>query len=101
MKFNVLFYRWWKDLEVPTNFPFARDRIVESYFWTLGAYFEPHFGVGRKILTKVIVISSILDDIYDAYGTFEELQIFTTAIQRLFELVTVHYDFIFKVQFIC
>ncbi|XP_022932164.1 (+)-gamma-cadinene synthase-like [Cucurbita moschata] len=74
--------RWWKDLEVPTNFPFARDRIVESYFWTLGAYFEPHFSVGRKILTKVIALSSILDDIYDAYGTFEELQVFTTAIQR-------------------
>ncbi|XP_022929224.1 (+)-gamma-cadinene synthase-like isoform X1 [Cucurbita moschata] len=74
--------RWWKDLNVETNFPYARDRIVECYFWTLGAYFEPQFNVGRKILTKVIAISSILDDTYDAYGTFEELQIFTEAIQR-------------------
>ncbi|KAG6577412.1 hypothetical protein SDJN03_24986, partial [Cucurbita argyrosperma subsp. sororia] len=74
--------RWWKDLKVETNFPYARDRIVECYFWTLGAYFEPQFNVGRKILTKVIAISSILDDTYDAYGTFEELQILTEAIQR-------------------
>ena len=36
--------------------------------------------VGRKILTKVIVISSILDDTYEAYGTFEELPIFTQTI---------------------
>ncbi|KAL0549935.1 hypothetical protein IC582_014430 [Cucumis melo] len=74
--------RWWKDLDVPTKFPFARDRIVECYFWTLGAYFEPQYSVGRKMLTKVIAIASILDDIYDAYGTFEELQVFTPAIQR-------------------
>ncbi|KAG6577411.1 hypothetical protein SDJN03_24985, partial [Cucurbita argyrosperma subsp. sororia] len=74
--------RWWKDLNVQTNFPYARDRIVECYFWRLGVYFEPQFNVGRKILTKVIAISSILDDTYDAYGTFEELQIFTQAIQR-------------------
>ncbi|XP_038903601.1 (+)-gamma-cadinene synthase-like [Benincasa hispida] len=75
-------YRWWKELNVPTNFPFARDRIVEDYFWVLGVYFEPHFNVGRKILTKVIAMTSIMDDIYDAYGTFEELQVFTLAINR-------------------
>ncbi|XP_038905757.1 (+)-gamma-cadinene synthase-like [Benincasa hispida] len=74
--------RWWKELNVPTNFPFVRDRIVEDYFWTLGVYFEPHFNVGRKIFTKVIAMISIMDDIYDAYGTFEELQVFTLAINR-------------------
>lgn len=74
-------------MDVPTKFPFARDRIVECYFWTLGAYFEPQYSVGRKMLTKVIAIASILDDIYDAYGTFEELQVFTPAIQRLFYFI--------------
>ena len=83
----VFFCRWWKDLDVPTKFPFARDRIVECYFWTLGAYFEPQYNVGRKMLTKVIAISSILDDIYDAYGTFEELQVLAPAIQRLFYFI--------------
>ncbi|NP_001315388.1 (+)-gamma-cadinene synthase-like [Cucumis melo] len=74
--------RWWKDLNVSTNFPFARDQIVECYFWILSIYFEPRFKFGRKILTKVIAMTSIMDDIYDAYGTFEELQVFTLAIKR-------------------
>ncbi|KAA3472494.1 (+)-delta-cadinene synthase isozyme XC14-like [Gossypium australe] len=29
-----------------------------------------------------MVIASIMDDIYDAYGTFEELQLLTNAIKR-------------------
>lgn len=93
---SLHFVRWWKDLKVPTKFPFARDRIVECYFWTLGSYFEPHLSVGRKMLTKVIAISSILDDIYDAYGTFEELQVLTPAIQRLVQLILMNQDLNFK-----
>ncbi|CAN6231562.1 unnamed protein product [Urochloa humidicola] len=33
--------RWWKDLEIESKLPFARDRVVECYFWILGVYFEP------------------------------------------------------------
>ncbi|KAK8479548.1 hypothetical protein V6N11_016757 [Hibiscus sabdariffa] len=74
--------RWWKGLDVPTNFFFARDRLVEGYFWMLGVYFEPCYSIARTFVTKVISLISILDDIYDAYGTYEELQIFTEAIYR-------------------
>ncbi|XP_052479372.1 (+)-delta-cadinene synthase isozyme XC14 isoform X2 [Gossypium raimondii] len=74
--------RWWKGLDVATNFPFIRDRCVECYFWMLGVYFEPHYAIARTFATKVICLISILDDIYDAYGTYEELEIFTKAIQR-------------------
>ncbi|KAK7313005.1 hypothetical protein VNO77_37322 [Canavalia gladiata] len=74
--------KWWKDLDVATKFPFTRDRLVETYFWTLGVYFEPQFSLGRRLMTKVISMSSIIDDIYDVYGTFEELQLFTDAIER-------------------
>ncbi|XP_022142732.1 (+)-gamma-cadinene synthase-like [Momordica charantia] len=74
--------RWWKDLDLPRTLPFARDRIVECYFWILGVYFEPHFSIARKILTKVTAMTSILDDMYDAYGTYEELEILTLAIKR-------------------
>ncbi|KAJ0034701.1 hypothetical protein Pint_25967 [Pistacia integerrima] len=51
--------RWWKTLNVENNLPFA-----------------------RRFLTKVIAMCSIIDDIYDAYGTIEELELFTTAIER-------------------
>ncbi|XP_021297437.1 (+)-delta-cadinene synthase isozyme A-like [Herrania umbratica] len=75
-------YRWWKGLDVAKNFPFIRDRLVECYLWMLGVYFEPHYSLARTFLTKVSALTSILDDIYDAYGTREELKIFTNAIQR-------------------
>ncbi|KAK9041648.1 hypothetical protein V6N11_016739 [Hibiscus sabdariffa] len=74
--------RWWKDLDFVTKLSFARDRLVECYFWMLGMYFEPQYSFAREILTKVIVMGSIMDDTYDSYGTYEELQLFTNAIQR-------------------
>ncbi|KAL5055167.1 hypothetical protein RYX36_035849 [Vicia faba] len=74
--------KWWKHLDFATKLPFARNRIVEAYFWILGVYFESEYSLGRKIMTKVISLASVIDDIYDNYGTIEELQLFTQAIQR-------------------
>ncbi|KAI6690482.1 hypothetical protein NL676_027310 [Syzygium grande] len=74
--------RWWKELDVARNFPFARDRLVECYFWILGVCFEPEFVLARRLLTKVTAMTSIIDDIYDVYGTLEELELFTEAIER-------------------
>ncbi|WKA12819.1 hypothetical protein VitviT2T_030173 [Vitis vinifera] len=73
---------WWKDLDFAKKLPFARDRVVECYFWALTVYFEPQYFHARRILTKVIALTSILDDIYDLFGTLEELEIFTEAIER-------------------
>ncbi|GMY31369.1 (-)-germacrene D synthase-like, partial [Fagus crenata] len=73
---------WWKDLNISTKLPFIRDRVIECYFWILGVYFEPEFSLARSILTKVIAMTSVIDDIYDVYGTPEELELFTEAIER-------------------
>ncbi|KAI3457016.1 hypothetical protein Pfo_013679 [Paulownia fortunei] len=73
--------RWWKALDFANKLPFARDRMVECYFWILSVYFEPQFNIARRILTKVIAITSIIDDIYDIYGTLDDLQLFTNLIQ--------------------
>ena len=83
-------FRWWKELDFATKLPFARDRLVECYFWMLGVYFEPQYLRGRRILTKVIAMTSILDDIHDAYGTPEELKLFIEAIERF--LLFAHYQ---------
>ena len=65
--------------------------MVECYFWALGVYFEPQYSRARIFLTKVISMATILDDTYDAYGTYEELKIFTEAIQRyLLDLYSHH-----------
>ncbi|KAL2505298.1 Alpha-humulene/(-)-(E)-beta-caryophyllene synthase [Abeliophyllum distichum] len=74
--------RWWKALEFGKKLPFARDRVVECYFWILSVYFEPQYSLARKLLTKKIAMTSIIDDIYDNYGTLDELALFTDAIER-------------------
>ncbi|KAL5563690.1 hypothetical protein UlMin_033437 [Ulmus minor] len=75
--------RWWKELDFARKLPFKiRDRIVELYFWIMGVYFEPKYSRGRRILTRIIALTSILDDTYDSFGTFEELKVFTEAIDR-------------------
>ncbi|KAK8977899.1 hypothetical protein V6N11_000226 [Hibiscus sabdariffa] len=57
-------------------------RMVECYLWVVATYFEPHYSIARTFMTKVICLTSLLDDIYDAYGTNEELELFTKAINR-------------------
>ncbi|KAI7757443.1 hypothetical protein M8C21_008784 [Ambrosia artemisiifolia] len=74
--------RWWKRLDIMTDLPYVRDRMVESYFWALGVYFEPKYSNARMFLAKVVTITAVIDDTYDAYGTYEELVIFTEAVQR-------------------
>ncbi|XP_062076343.1 alpha-humulene synthase [Humulus lupulus] len=74
--------RWWKESDFVHKFPFARDRIVELYLWILAVYYEPQYSLARNILTKIIALTSIADDIYDAYGTFEELEHLTEAVER-------------------
>ncbi|KAH0678033.1 hypothetical protein KY284_019118 [Solanum tuberosum] len=74
--------RWWKGLNVEKNFSFARDRLVEAYFWMIGVYFEPQYCRARRFTTQIIFLASILDDLYDVYGTHDELEMFTDAIQR-------------------
>ncbi|XP_019162127.1 PREDICTED: vetispiradiene synthase 3-like [Ipomoea nil] len=74
--------RWWKDLNLATKLPYARDRAVECYFWALGVYFEPQYSKARIMLAKNISIVSIVDDTFDAYGTVEELEVYTDVIQR-------------------
>ncbi|XP_062001426.1 (-)-alpha-pinene synthase-like isoform X2 [Rosa rugosa] len=74
--------RWAKELGFEKNLPSVRLRIVEAFLWMVGMYFEPRYSVGRIIATKLGFLAIILDDIYDACGTFEELKILREAIDR-------------------
>nr|XP_009387495.1 PREDICTED: alpha-humulene synthase-like [Musa acuminata subsp. malaccensis] len=74
--------KWWNEIAPSKSLDFARDRLVECYYWTLGIYFEPHYSRARMITAKVFALISIMDDIYDVYSTLEESQQFTEAIQR-------------------
>ncbi|KAJ8749366.1 hypothetical protein K2173_018855 [Erythroxylum novogranatense] len=74
--------RWWKDLELAKNLSFSRDRLMECFFWTVGIIHEPQLASCRKGLTKVASFITVIDDVYDAYGTLEELEQFTDAVER-------------------
>ncbi|KAI9377282.1 hypothetical protein POPTR_019G045300v4, partial [Populus trichocarpa] len=74
--------RWWNDLNFSEEFPYARDRIVEIYFWANAIHFEPQYAFSRMVVTKYTKFVSLLDDTYDAYASFEEIQHFTNAIER-------------------
>jgi len=45
--------------------------------------YEPEFAYHRQMLTKVFMLITTIDDIYDIYGTLEELQLFTTIVEKL------------------
>ncbi|XP_047250910.1 (R)-linalool synthase TPS5, chloroplastic isoform X2 [Capsicum annuum] len=74
--------RWWKNTGLAEKLPFSRDILVENLIWAVGALFEPQHSNFRRMITKVVVFISIIDDIYDVYGTLDELELFTHAIQR-------------------
>ncbi|KAH7858258.1 hypothetical protein Vadar_021788 [Vaccinium darrowii] len=74
--------RWWKDLDLLSDAPYVRNRAVECYFVAYASYFEPRYSLARLILSKLTLMISVLDDTYDAYGTYEELKLFTDAMQR-------------------
>ncbi|NP_001310649.1 alpha-farnesene synthase [Ricinus communis] len=74
--------RWWRNLGLIENLKFSRDRLVESFLCTVGLVFEPQYSSFRRWLTKVVIMILVIDDVYDIYGSLEELQHFTNAINR-------------------
>ncbi|RYQ97070.1 hypothetical protein Ahy_B08g093063 [Arachis hypogaea] len=74
--------KWWKKLELATKVSYARERIAELYFWPFSMNSEPKYTTFRGVVAKVIQWVTLLDDTYDAYGTIEELELLTQAIQR-------------------
>ncbi|XP_039166667.1 alpha-farnesene synthase-like [Eucalyptus grandis] len=74
--------RWWRDLGLMEHVDFTRDRLVESFLCALGLSQETRLSSLRKSLTKVVILILVIDDVYDLYGSLEELECFTSAITR-------------------
>ncbi|XP_074560814.1 monoterpene synthase 7, chloroplastic-like [Curcuma longa] len=74
--------RWWSGLGLSEKLPFGRDRLVENYLWAVGFTYEPDDWRCRMNETKSICFITLIDDIYDVYGTLDELQLFTDVVNR-------------------
>lgn len=55
---------------------------MESFFWTVGMAPDACSSNFRQGITKVVAFITILDDVYDVYGTLDELELFTEAVER-------------------
>ncbi|KAK1307973.1 hypothetical protein QJS10_CPA09g00775 [Acorus calamus] len=74
--------RWWMDLGLVEKLSYARDRVMENFFWTVGQLYEPQFSNFREGITRVNCLITTIDDTYDIYGSMDELVLFTDAVNR-------------------
>nr|GMD23014.1 terpene synthase 10-like [Ipomoea batatas] len=58
------------------------SRVVENFIWSVGLYFNPMYANWRRMNAKINCFICTIDDIYDVYGTMDELQLFTDTIER-------------------
>ncbi|KAF9672220.1 hypothetical protein SADUNF_Sadunf11G0018000 [Salix dunnii] len=74
--------KWWKDLGLSKEIKFARDQPLKWYMWSMSCLADPCLSEQRIELTKPISMIYIIDDIFDVYGTLDELVCFTEVINR-------------------
>lgn len=78
----VISIRWWKELGLAKELKFARDQPVKWYIWSMACLTDPKLSEERVELTKPISFIYLIDDIFDVYGTLDELILFTEAVNR-------------------
>ncbi|KAI4367996.1 hypothetical protein MLD38_016614 [Melastoma candidum] len=72
---------WWVELGL-TKMNISRDRLMELYLWCSSIVYEPQYGTCRQPITKIASMITLIDDVYDIYGTLDELQLLTDMVDR-------------------
>nr|AZM65216.1 terpene synthase 6 [Santalum album] len=73
--------RWWVRTGLD-KLSFARNGLMQNYMYCCAVTFEPQFAHVREALTKIGSVLTATDDLYDVYGSLEELELFTSFIDR-------------------
>ncbi|KAH0719652.1 hypothetical protein KY285_004488 [Solanum tuberosum] len=71
--------RWWRSLGLAEELKLLRDQPLKWYAWPMAMLTDPKMSQQRIELAKCISFVYVIDDIFDVYGTIEELTLFTQA----------------------
>ncbi|XP_031392244.1 probable terpene synthase 13 [Punica granatum] len=77
--------KWWTDLGLAKELKFAGDQPMKWYMWPMAILSDPSLSQERVDLTKAIAMIYIIDDVFDVYGSPNELILFAQTINRKFE----------------
>ncbi|KAK7400446.1 hypothetical protein VNO78_11654 [Psophocarpus tetragonolobus] len=75
-------FKWWTGLGLANELMYARNQPLKWYLWSLACFTDSSLSEERVELTKPISLIYIIDDIFDVYGTLDELTLFTEAVYR-------------------
>ncbi|GJT76540.1 (3S,6E)-nerolidol synthase 1-like protein [Tanacetum coccineum] len=79
---NILQHTWWKDLGLAQELKLARNQPLHWYLWPMASLTDLSLSEQRIELTKPIAFIFLIDDIFDVYGTLDQLVILTQAVNR-------------------
>ncbi|KAL3850833.1 hypothetical protein ACJIZ3_012715 [Penstemon smallii] len=80
----IQFSKWWNQVGLTKNdLKHARNQPLKWYTWSMAIRIDDSSFSWRRVeLTKSIAFIYLIDDIFDLYGTLDELISFTEAINR-------------------
>nr|ADP37189.1 (-)-beta-bisabolene synthase [Santalum album] len=73
--------RWWVETGLD-KLSFVRNTLMQNFMWGCAMVFEPQYGKVRDAAVKQASLIAMVDDVYDVYGSLEELEIFTDIVDR-------------------
>ncbi|KAK1426566.1 hypothetical protein QVD17_15242 [Tagetes erecta] len=72
--------RWCKDIGLEQDLTLARNQPLKWYIVPMVSIPNPTLSQQRIDLTKIVSLIYIIDDIFDIYGTLDELKLLTKAV---------------------
>ncbi|CAN1266184.1 Probable terpene synthase 3 [Linum perenne] len=82
--------KWWIELDLIRRGGYARDKLIEVYFWAIGSIWEPKFSSARCTFTRATILNSVYDDTYDAWDT--DMKGVNHKIKMLFDATVTAFD---------
>ncbi|CAA0842646.1 S-(+)-linalool synthase- chloroplastic [Striga hermonthica] len=74
--------KWWENLGLSSQLKSLRNEPIKWHLWSIVTLWDPKWSEQRILLTKPISLVFAVDDIFDLYGTLEELTLFTDAVNK-------------------